>query len=259
MLTAWTWLTERLPGTCQVCARWPARPVCSACVQRFAAPQPRCLSCAARLPGPATVCGACLNGSDKRAGHRAMHSCVAAVDYAYPWDRLLARFKFQSECGWAQPLAELMLHAPGALTLMGEASLLVPVPLTAERLGSRGYNQAWELVKALQRQAAARSIPAPVALADALVRVRHTPDQHSLPREERLKNLQGAFVAHPDHAARLIGAHVLLVDDVRTTGTTLQQAALALQQAGARRVSAMVLARTLPPGPANADAIQNED
>jgi ComF family protein len=246
MLNAWTRLTERLPGTCQVCARWPARPVCAACVARFAPPQPRCSVCAARLSGSATRCGACLGATRDGTDRSALDNCVAAVDYAFPWDGLIARFKFQSESGWAQPLADLMLEAPGAQPLLAQVQLIAPVPLSGERLGSRGYNQAWELVKALRRQASARGLPAPPPLAEALVRLRHTADQHSLPRAQRLKNLQGAFVAHPAHADRLAGAHVLLVDDVHTTGATLHSAAQALLQAGAQRVSALVFARTPP-------------
>lgn len=242
MHPVWRSLTNALPGICQVCASWPTRPICAACVQRFAPAPARCESCAAVLRLAGTLCGACLSGS----GTRTVHRCVAAVDYAYPWDGLIARFKFQGESGWAPALAALMLAAPGSRSLLGEAQLLVPVPLTAERLGSRGYNQAWELVKALRRQAPAHRVRAPAALADALLRIRHAPDQHSLPREERLKNLQGAFVAHPARTERLRGAHVLLVDDVRTTGATLQSAAQALRQAGVQCVSALVLARTPP-------------
>jgi ComF family protein len=171
---------------------------------------------------------------------------VAAVDYAFPWDALMARFKFRGESGWAAPLAALMLAAPGTCRLLSDTQCMVPVPLTAERLGSRGYNQAWELTKALRRQAALAGGHVPAALPDALVRVLHTPDQHQLTREERLHNLKGAFVVHPAHCARISGAHVLLVDDVRTTGATLHHAAQALLHAGAHRVSALVLARTPP-------------
>ena len=81
----------------------------------------------------------------------------------------------------------------------------------------------------------------------ALVRVRETPDQHSLPRAQRLHNLRDAFAAHPRHAARLTGAQVLLVDDVSTTGATLEAAAQALLNGGAVSVDALVLAHT-PPG-----------
>lgn len=167
---------------------------------------------------------------------------MAAVDYAYPWDELIARFKFRDEPGWAGPLAARMLQAPDAKPLLLGSDWLVPVPLSPARLASRGYNQAWELVKALRRQ-----VPdAPAGLPDALIRLGEAPDQHSLPREQRLRNRLGAFAARPEHLQRLRGRSILLVDDVSTTGATLRSAAQALRQAGAAEVGALVVARTLP-------------
>lgn len=229
--------TVRLPGTCQVCGRWPAQPVCPACEVRFAVPRCRCSGCAAVLTADARHCGAC----ETRREPTALQRCVAAVDYAYPWDSLIARFKFRNEPGWAGPLAELMLRQSPASEMLRTSHLLVPVPVTPRRLAERGYNQAWELAKALLQHADASELP---ALPDALVRVRETADQHALPRAQRLQNLRGAFAAHPQHVPLLAQAHVLLVDDVTTTGATLQAAAQALLQGGAAQVSALVLART---------------
>lgn len=225
------------PGTCQVCGRWPAQPVCQPCEVRFARTLRRCRCCAAVLTADTGICGACQTLRETAA----LHSCVAAVDYAFPWDSLIARFKFRNEPGWAGPFADLMLRHPPASELLHSCTVLVPVPVTPQRLAERGYNQAWELVKALQQRA---EPPAPSALPDALVRVRETADQHRLPREQRLHNLRGVFAAHPRQVPRLARAHVLLVDDVTTTGATLQAAAQALLHAGVARVSALVLART---------------
>ncbi|MDP1684876.1 ComF family protein [Hydrogenophaga sp.] len=234
---------ESLPATCQVCAAWPAQPVCEACIQRYAQPRARCRSCASVLPGEPGLCGACLT----RAGAPAVGHCVAAVDYAYPWDGLIARFKFRSEPGWAKPFAQRLLQVPQTLPLLQTQPLVVPIPLTAVRLGERGYNQAWELVKALRTQCRRHPTTPPCeTLATALVRLGETPDQHSLGRDARLRNLRGVFAAHPSHAHQLSGRHVLLVDDVTTTGATLHTAAQALLQAGAARVSALVFARTAP-------------
>jgi ComF family protein len=238
MFTAWRTLWNSLPGTCQVCGAWPSDPVCDACTTRFRGGRERCSACALPLHAAASLCGACL----AQAAPRALHACAAAVDYAYPWDDLITRFKFRGEPGWAGPFAHQMLRTPRATEWLSQCSLLVPVPVTATRLAERGYNQAWELVKALQR----RGNPDAPAMADALVRLVETPDQHSLTREQRLRNLQGVFAAHPLRAAQLQGMHVLLVDDVSTTGATLQAAAQALAQAGAARVSALVFARTPP-------------
>lgn len=189
------------------------------------------------LPGDLDLCGACLTRPDAPP----LAQCFAAVDYAYPWDGLIARFKFRSEPGWASPFAQQMLRVPLVIPMFQGVDLVVPVPLTAQRLGERGYNQAWELVKALRGLAPGKT---GCTLATALVRLGETPDQHSLGREARLHNLRGVFAAHPSHTHRLVGRHVLLVDDVTTTCATLHTAAQALLHAGADRVSALVFART---------------
>jgi len=237
MLKALTRTTRLWPAACQVCGQWPTQPVCDACVQRFAVARWRCHGCAAAMVLQGSVCGECLT----RTAPAPLDHCLAAVDYAYPWDDLIARFKFRDEPGLAGVLAERMLAAPGATAALTQSDWLIPIPLNPQRLVSRGYNQAWELVKAVQ----ARAQRAPPGLADALVRLGEAPDQHSLPREQRLRNLRGAFAAAPHHADALRGKRVLLIDDVSTTGTTLQSAALALKQGGAAQVRGLVVARTL--------------
>ena len=191
------------------------------------------------MPGGATHCGECLT----RPGGPVLKACVAAVDYAYPWDGLIARFKFREEPGLAGPLAALMRDAPGAQALLQEAHAIVPIPVSRDRLAQRGYNQAWELIKALRAIETAGTGPA-LALPDALERMGDTPDQHRLGQDERIRNLASAFRPAAHHTERLRKAHVVLVDDVCTTGTTLRSAAESLLSAGARSVSALVLART---------------
>lgn len=232
--------TKALPGRCQVCGRWPAQPVCDPCLAHWGPVQPRCPVCAVtRLPGAPAVCGACLTQPQASP----VSGCAAAVDYAYPWDRLIGRWKFGHETGWSRLWAQLLWRDPHARDLWLNASHITAVPVTAGRLAQRGFNQAWELTKALQQQADGRG---GVALPEALVLLRERPDQHSLPREQRLRNLQGAFAPHPGAASTWRGGHVLVVDDVRTTGATLHAAAQCLLDSGARRVSALILARTPP-------------
>lgn len=163
---------------------------------------------------------------------------MAAVDYAYPWDRLIARFKFRQEIGWARVWADLMQSAPGAADALAQADHIVPVPLAHERLAERGFNQAWELARRLPIR------PGQTLLPDALVRLRASQAQHRLNRAQRLGNLAGVMVAHPSRGGQLAGRRILIIDDVSTTGATLQAAGRALRQAGAREVSALVLART---------------
>jgi ComF family protein len=222
-----------LPAVCQVCGAWPSQPLCAACVQRFAPATTRCTRCARPVPQDVSMCGDCLLHPPE-----AVQRCVAAVDYRFPWDGLIARLKFRNEPGWAAPLAELMWHSAQHQQLLTSETTLVPVPVAPERLAQRGYNQAWELCKAVGRLSGLPALP------EALVRLNGAPDQHRLPLSQRLDNLRGAFAAHPLQVARLRGSTAVLVDDVRTTGSTLHHAALALRQAGVVQVHALVLAQT---------------
>ncbi len=230
-LVAW------LPSQCAICHAWPARRVCDACAARFAQPQARCTGCALPLPTSGHApegmrCGACLRtplGLDR---------CVAAVDYAYPWAGIVGQYKFQADPAWAPTLARLLHSTPWAEPLMDAADWVLPIPLSAHRLRERGFNQALLLARILA--------PAKTD-ATLLLRLHDTQAQSNLGRAQRLRNLQGALAVDPLRAAALQGRSVLLVDDVMTTGATLQAAALALRQAGARTVSALVFARTPPP------------
>lgn len=242
MATAHRTPAQQLPGVCSL-ARTTHMPRLRETLCRPPPALPDLCHPSAGSPHwPTERCGACRT----RTTPLLVQSCVAAVDYAYPWDGLVARFKFRSEPGWAGPMAALLLQRPDASDQLRACELMVPVPLTPARLASRGYKQAWELVKAVHRAAPAE-LQRAGTLAHALVRLCDAPDQHSLTREQRLRNLQGAFAAHPLHATQLTGKRVLLVDDVTTTGATLHSAAQALIQGGALEVNAMVFART-PPG-----------
>lgn len=242
-LTSLRQRTPRLPAICQVCGRWPAEPVCPACIQRFAPASGRCRHCARPLPTGGPVCGECLTDTEPSS----IQHCLAAVDYRFPWDGLISRFKFRGEAGWAGPLGELMWRCASGQGFLAEDMLLIPVPVTPSRLAARGYNQAWELCRTVGRLAGLQTLP------DALVRLGDAPDQHRLARAQRLSNLRRAFAAHPVLAPRLAGKRVVLVDDVRTTGATLHHAGQALRQAGVIEVRALVLART-PQGMQDSEA-----
>lgn len=220
-----------LPSRCQVCGLWPSRAVCTACEAAFAATASRCRSCALPCPPGHTACAGCLREPP------ALSACFAAVDYTYPWAGLLQRFKFRQEPAWAHHLAGQMRQIPGVQALLATADWVLPVPLTPQRLADRGYNQAWELVKALKP---------PHSRADLLLKLQDLPDQHALKRAQRLRNARQAFAAATHAPALVAGRHLLLVDDVMTTGATLEAAADVLLRAGAARVSALVYARTLP-------------
>ncbi len=218
------------PSQCLICRAWPARTLCRNCVARFAAATPRCDGCALPVPAGVARCGACLRQAPP------FDHCLAAVTYHWPWARCLAQFKFQQQPGLANALAQLLAGAPGVAAAVARAALVLPLPLSAERLAERGYNPAQLLA---ERLAAGRS------RTDVLLRTRHTPPQRGLPRTERLRNVRGAFKVNPARADAVSGRHVVLVDDVMTTGASLGEAARALRAAGAAHITALAFARTV--------------
>lgn len=222
-------LAARIPSQCAACHAWPAERVCQACVARFAQPAARCQRCAVRVPEGVDVCGACLRKPP------VLDACLAAVDYAYPWAGALSDFKFRGDPGWAHTLAALLRGTPGVGPALAAADRVLSVPLSAERLRTRGFNQSALL---------AQHLASSQADAHTLLRLHSTDAQSGLPRAQRLRNLQGAFAVEPALAPGLRGQRVVLVDDVMTTGATLEAAAMPLRQAGAAHITGIVLART---------------
>lgn len=221
-------ITNAVPSQCAICRAWPAHPLCEACVLRFVQPRPRCRSCAMPVPAGVAHCGACLRRPP------VLDACVAAVSYAFPWSRLVVAFKFQAAPGWAAPLAQVLRSAPWVEPALEAADLVLPMPLSAQRLRERGYNQSWLLARQL----------APLkADAGLLLRVRDTLPQSSLSRAERVRNLRHAFLVEPLRAAALAGRRVVVVDDVMTSGASLNTAAQVLKGAGASHVTGLVFAR----------------
>jgi len=183
------------------------------------------------------LCGACIVDPPP------LDRAFAAVAYAYPWSTLIAGYKFGERHGWAGFFAGLLLQSPDLAQVFGELGpedWLLPIPLSAQRLRERGFNQAWELCAALARQTRTAARPD----ARLLLRVRHTRPQSQLKRQQRLANVRGALQVDPLRAAELRGRRVLLVDDVMTSGASLYTAAQALRDAGATHITAAVFART---------------
>ncbi len=219
------------PSQCLICRAWPARTLCHDCVDRFAAATPRCEGCALPVPAGVARCGACLRQPPP------FDRCLVAVGYRWPWTRCLAQFKFRQQPGLGRALARLLAAAPEVAPAVAQAALVLPLPLSAERLAERGYNPAQLLA---ERLAPRRT------RTDLLLRVRHTPSQRGLPRAQRLRNVRGVFAVDAARAAALQGQRVLLVDDVMTTGASLGEAARALRAAGAAHITALAFARTDP-------------
>jgi ComF family protein len=218
--------TTLLPQDCFLCAA-PShdRLLCPACATSLPyLTAERCPVCALPTPG-SNVCGACL----KQAPH--FDATQALFRYEFPLDRLVQSLKYAHRLASADFLGQALAQLPTLL----RPDLILPVPLAPARLAERGFNQALEIARPL-----ARALGVPLAISH-IHRRRDTAPQASLPWKERRQNIRHAFECTMD----LAGKTVLVVDDVMTTGATLDELARTLKAHGAARVENRVLARAL--------------
>lgn len=172
------------------------------------------------------TCGACL----RRPPH--VDSTLTALRYAYPVDRMVRTLKYGGAVVQGRVLGELLASH---LSMRAGAwpDCVVPVPLARQRFQQRGYNQAIEIAGVLAKRL-------PISLrTDLVIRTRETREQAELDRKERRRNLRNAFAVR----AALPGPHVAIVDDVITTGSTMNEVARVLKRAGAETVEAWAVAR----------------
>ena len=173
----------------------------------------------------AAVCGHCL----RHPPH--FKRTVAVYAYAFPLDKLVLGLKYGEKFLLAQSLGNRLSQCVSV-----RPDCLIAMPLHPARLRERGFNQSLLLAHQLGQQL---NLP---LLTSACWRLRNTPSQSTLPWKQRNKNIRKAFGC----SAEVAGKHVAVVDDVMTTGATLNELALTLINAGASEVSAWVVARTLP-------------
>jgi ComF family protein len=207
-------------GTCFVCRGAARGTLCESCegdLPRLSASL--CPRCALDSPAGA-VCGRCL------AHPPHYDATVAAFAYRFPADVLVHALKFRGELALAPLLSSFLKERISS----GEIDCVVPVPLSRERLRERGYNQSLEI---------ARHLGGKLEI-DACLRERDAPPQAGLDREARRRNVHGAFRCRRPFAA----ARLAVVDDVMTTGATLDELARTLKEAGAQSVVNWVVCRT---------------
>ncbi len=197
-------------------------PACRDTLPRL--PASRCPICA--LPTAAgEACGSCLRRPPN------FDATFAEYAYAFPVDRLVQALKYEHR------LAVAAFFGAGiADAFTPAAEMVVAMPLHSARLRERGFNQALEIARFAVTQWRIRVEP------EAVERTDDGPPQASLPWRERRRNVRGAFLCRAD----LSGRHALVVDDVMTSGATLDELARALKARGATRVTNCVVARTLP-------------
>jgi len=218
---------------------------CCLCLAPGAQGQELCEGCRAELPWLGSTCRTCalpLGGEFSNQCARclktppALDACHALFAYQPPIDDWIHALKFRQDLSIARLLGNMLSEHPSIISRIDRPTVL-PVPLHPRRLAQRGYNQAKELARPLLK-AGYRATRCDCR------RSRHTEAQSTLDRKGRSRNLRNVFSV----SALLESQHLLLVDDVMTTGATLNELATELKRAGASRVEAMVIARTIARG-----------
>lgn len=223
---------------------WPPRCIACGCGGDAASGRDLCLACHGALPWNRHACARCalpLAGDDGggvcatcQVQASPLDAVLAAFAYAAPMDRLLPMLKFHQSVAAGRLLSGLMAESLGDAASAASGAALVPVPLHSQRLRQRGYDQALELARPVARRLGLKLMP------HLLVREKLTGAQSRLDKVARQRNLSGAFIVDTRPG---VPDHVILLDDVMTTGATLEAAAGALKAAGVVRVEAWVCAR----------------
>ena len=241
--TAFTFIRERIldgvmPRACVLCGEGDTS-MCAACRDDATAPlMPGCERCALPLPrslrmATGRVCGRCLRRAP------AYDRTCAAAAYEAPFDQLVRGLKYGATLAYAPLLAELLdLRARATLDDdVAAIDVLLPVPLSRERMAARGFNQAIEIGRAM-----ARRWQRPLDTTSVL-RIHDTAPQAGLRLVARRRNVRKAFAVTDAARDGLTGRCVGVVDDVMTSGATLDELARTLKRAGVARVVNLVVAR----------------
>ncbi len=221
-------LNSLLPVSCGLCNATTGShlPLCQPCLSELPVIGISCCTCALPLASHGS-CGKCQQKQP------AYDQIQALFLYHEPVNFLVQQFKFSRKLEYSSLFSSLM--AKKLLSLSEQPDVLLPVPLHSSRLRSRGFNQSWEITRQLS------IITGINACHKICQRIKKTPLQTGLKASERKRNLKQAFAI----TANVKDLHVCIVDDVMTTGSTLQAIAEALKAAGARRVSGLVVARAV--------------
>ncbi len=203
--------------------------VCRPCLNDLSwHPTNSCPQCG--LTSSGMVCGRCLNSPPD------FDATKAVFLYAYPIDAMMQRYKYGNNLNLGETFGEFLAEKMNIEDGLKNIDLIIPMPLHAIRLKERGFNQALEIAKLVCKNHKDKLDY------KSIERQTLTPPQASLPLKERVKNIKGAFKVNAD----LAGKRIAIIDDVMTTGASLNELAITLKKAGAVHVECWVIARTLP-------------
>mgnify|MGYP002554972021 CR=1 FL=1 len=235
-----TRLINSIPRPCALCHSNSENGICDDCHHRYFSRQlPRCSTCANALPfhdpeNENLLCGDCIKKLPS------FDQTIVATDYEPPLDQLVHLLKFRTNLAMAPIMGKLIYKAIENNGHPVRPDYLIAVPLGKQRLIERGFNQSLEIAKTLSRSLK-------VDLVFNLVeRSRETEKQSTISFKERKKNVRNAFRIVEANRHLIDNSHIGIIDDVMTTGDTLEEIAVLLKKAGAGRITNFVFARTLP-------------
>ncbi len=237
-----TGFIRKMAFPCVLCHAPSLQGICDHCFERYlSSPFPRCTCCGNSLPsgnGMArdALCGDCLK---KRPS---FDRTVVATDYAPPVDQLVHRLKFQFQLAIAPLMGKLIYQSIQKENRPADffPDCVIGVPLGKRRLIERGFNQSHEIARTLAKLLEIE------LRADLVERNRDTEKQSTVSFQDRKKNVHNAFTVNDKATDFLSGKHIGIVDDVMTTGHTLEEIARVLKKSGVKQVTNFVFARTLP-------------
>lgn len=203
--------------------------ICSACLGDMPwQTNTACSQCG--LASDGNICGSCL------ANPPAFDATHAVFLYHYPIDAMMVRYKYGNMLRLSNTFGQLLTQQLAPKGLMDHIDLVIPMPMHPKRIQERGFNQAHEIAKVMIKNSAT------TLDFKSATRIKLTPPQASLPLKARVNNIKGAFSV----SANLAGKRIAIVDDVMTSGASLNELAKTLKKAGAEHVECWVIARTLP-------------
>ncbi|HXZ07627.1 MAG TPA: ComF family protein [Paraburkholderia sp.] len=225
-----------LPNLCVLCGNLSHERLCEACDPAYwNEARLRCVVCAIPLSGFARAKSARYRCGDCVSAPPAFDATIALADYRAPLDALALGLKFRARLMLAREFGERLARAVAdSLAPSQWPDVVAPVPLARKRLVERGYNQAWEIARPLAAALRVRADPVLIR------RIIDTVPQSRLDLDARRANVSRAFAA----GKPVRGRHVAIVDDVMTSGATLEALARTLKAAGAARVTNFVALRT---------------